>query len=408
MRYRRSHAVRQRLAGRVRRPYRVRQRVLLGLLVVTMAGWGGWALIRNEGQPNGLSRLLGRSEPPPRPVDARIKRVVAEAEQYRTMDFAIAQALTNLQVAPGRVKETQSWQPGRDGLWHPTRRTVRVSAFYSFTRCNLEVTRAITAAGGRISSAVEHSLTRELTLRVGIGDLLTHELTLRRDPDVPRRTGQMAIIIDDLGEVGGDVTTQFVQIKQPLTFALIPWQREARHLATEAILRKHEVIVHLPMEPKEYPRLNPGWRAIFVKQSDAQIRRVIQDALIALPAARGVNNHMGSRATENAQVMQILLEEVKRSGKYFIDSRTTPLSVGYPLARRLGIRSAASWGFLDEIDDQERIADALDLASHTALEQGPLIVIGHARPNTLTVLLQMLDRLELRGIQFVPASALAR
>lgn len=400
--------MRQRSASRVQRPYRALQRLFLALLLVTVMVWGGWVLWQEDGRRNVVSQWFGRSDRAPRTVDVRTTHSASEYEQYRAIDFAVWQALSNLQVTPDRVKETQTWRPGRIGNWMPTRRTIRVSSFYSLTRCNLEVTRAVTSASGRVSSAAENPLTRELTLRIGIGALLTHELTIRRDPDVQRRTGQIAIIIDDLGETGGEVAQQFLRIKQPLTFAVIPWQRASIQLATEAMLRQHEVIVHLPMEPKEYPKASPGGRAIFVKQSDQQIRRVVQDALAALPAARGVNNHMGSRATEHPSVMRAVLEEVKRSGKYFIDSRTSTLSVGHRLARQLGVRGATSWGFLDTTDDQERIADLLDLASHAALENGSLIVIGHARPNTLAVLLRMLDLLELRGIQFVHVSALVR
>ena len=406
MRYRRSREIRQRLNTGSPRIDRGLRLVLLGLGLLTVVGWGGWTLIFSNDSSSVVSWLLNRPIQLGRSVDTRTAPYKSAQEQYRINDFAIAQALTNLQVKPNHVKDADIWRLESNGTWSPTHRTIRVSSFYSLTQCNLEFARSITAVGGAIVRADENSRNHELSLQVAFGTLLTHELTIIRDGTIQRQVGHMAIIIDALGSGHGKLAQQFLRINKPLTFALVPWQSESVRLASEAIRHHQEIIVHLPMEPKSYPRISPGKRAVLVNQTEQRNRRVVQEALAVLSDAQGVKNHMGSRATENRDVMRVVLDEVKRSGKYFIDSRTSNRSIAHSFARQLGIRSAASWGFLDAIDNQERIATMLDLASYAALEHGPVIVIGHARPNTLAVLQQNLDRLILRGIQLVHVSTL--
>lgn len=408
MRYRRSREIRQRLKTESWRFDQLVRRALVTLGFLTIAGWGGWALFFSSRETPVIGRLLYKPLPELRTIDTKTARYKSAEERYRTNDFAVAGALTNLQVAPERMKQTQAWRPESDGTWTPAKRTIRVSSFYALAQCNLEFTRSITAVGGTIASAVEHNRGRELTIQAGDETLLTHELTIIRDPDILRKVGHMAIIIDELGAGSGEVTQQFMEIPRPLTFALIPWQPVSKRLADEALKRKQEVVVHLPMEPQGYPRVSPGRRAILLGQSEQQNRRVVQDALSALPAASGILNYMGNRAMESNDVMRLVMEEIKNGGKYFINSGASKQPASLTQARNLGVEMAASWGYLDTVDNQERIAMMLDLASYTALEQGPVVVIGHARPNTLTVLQQKLDRLQLRGIQLVHVSSLIR
>ena len=167
-------------------------------------------------------------------------------------------------------------------------------------------------------------------------------------------------------------------------------------------------MVHLPMEPVGYPQHNPGPDAIFVDDAPEKIATLTQNALAAVPHARGMNNHMGSRVTQNAAAMKVVLQIVKQRDFFFVDSRTSPQSVAYALAREMGIRSGRGALFLDLAADEGAIAKQLYALAARARQEGAAIGIGHAKRETLSTLQRVLPALEEQGFAFVLAEELAK
>jgi polysaccharide deacetylase 2 family uncharacterized protein YibQ len=406
MRFRRSHHDRQHVEEKTFRYDLILRYALIIIVGVTVLGWGGWMLFSSN-DPLGV-RAWFSDQPATvyQKIDTRTAGYKSDQDAYEEMELALAQAFNNLQVAPQRIKERQPWLPYAEGAWQPAQRTVRVSAAYALTQCNQEIFRVVRQADGEVVGAIENTRTRELTLQIACNGKIMHELTIIRDPSIPRKTGRMALIIEDLGAAPPEVRRRLLAIDRKLTFGIVPWREGAAGLADEAKQRHHEVVLQLPMEPYEYPRVTPGRRAVYVHQTEPQNRQVVRDAIGAVSAAGGLMSYMGGRILGDARVMPVVLDEVRRHDKFFIDAPSLSGSIASALARKSGIRGAASWGAIDAVDNQERIATMLDLASYAALDGGEAIVTAHARPGTLTVLLHKLERLELRGIQFVPVSDL--
>jgi uncharacterized protein len=119
--------------------------------------------------------------------------------------------------------------------------------------------------------------------------------------------------------------------------------------------------------------------------------------------ARGVNNHMGSRATTDRAAMDAVMEELKARGIFFLDSRTSPDSVAEDAARANGVPALRRDVFLDLTDDPDGVRLALQEAVARARESGHAVAIGHVHPVTLEVLGRELSR-GLPGVQLVPPS----
>ncbi len=114
------------------------------------------------------------------------------------------------------------------------------------------------------------------------------------------------------------------------------------------------------MEPEGGEDPGPR-RAAHVPPGLAEIERLLDAALASVPGAVGVNNHMGSKATADAAFMDVLLDALGRRGLFFVDSRTTVLTVAASEAERLGVPYLARKVFLDAVDgDIERSLDAGD------------------------------------------------
>lgn len=393
-----------------RRPLRYDQFLRYALVIlgiVTVLGWGAWYVL-SSAPSGGFFTTTEKPETKPA-VAAGIPRA-AEAKTsqavYEEVEMALAQACNDLQVDPKQIKEKQVWLQLSGTVWQPSRRTIRVSAEYSLSLCDYVLTRSLRNTGAQILGATENTPTQELFLQIAVNGQIMCELTLKRDSALIKKKGRMAILIEDFGAAPPDVAQRFLAVNRKLTFGFVPWKNRLEGLLTQITERKQEVIVQVPMEPYEYPEVSPGKRAVYVNQSEMENSKVIRDALTAIPQATGIMSYLGSRALNDGSVMRSLLGEIGRQKQYFIDTQAGNTSLATSLATKAGLPNKRSWGQIDRVDNQERIAMMLDMASFEALEKGQVIVTGHARLNTLTALLQRLERLETRGVELTLISSL--
>jgi polysaccharide deacetylase 2 family uncharacterized protein YibQ len=159
------------------------------------------------------------------------------------------------------------------------------------------------------------------------------------------------------------------------------------------------------MEPRG--RETPGRNAILTSMTDEEIARATRENFAAVPHARGVNNHMGSRATTDRRVMASVLGALPQ-GIYFIDSRTTGGSVAADVAREMNVPTATRQVFLDDVATEAAVRRQLESLADAAHERGIAIGIGHPYPVTLRVLAEELPELKERGIRLVRASEVVR
>lgn len=224
--------------------------------------------------------------------------------------------------------------------------------------------------------------------------------------DVQPPAGRVSVIFDDAGGSLEDLEA-IISLGRPVTIAVLPGLRFSRDVAERARAAGLEVFLHLPLEADDSAKaMGPG--GIATAMSDEEIAATVRAGLASVPGAVGVNNHMGSRASADERVMRAVLGEVKRSGLIWVDSRTTTKTVGARLAAELGIPAASRQVFLDNTDDPQAIRTQITRLIQAARTSGQAIAIGHAHRQTAQVLREMLGEFDRLGIEFVPASVLAR
>ena len=267
--------------------------------------------------------------------------------------------------------------------------------------CNLAITRLSQRLGGHILEGREDQQGALLSLRVGIGQQSTNLITLKKNAKLVRRSGRIAIIIDDFGYQDQALISAFCQLPHPITLSIFPLEEHTEWTAQQAVAHGKGVMVHLPMEPLDYPARDPGRNAIFTDYAPERIRTITRDGLLAVPGAQGVNNHMGSRVTENVAAMQSVLQEVKQQGLFFIDSATSPRSIAYEEAQAAGIPSARNALFLDYDESTDAVLKKLTALAERARIEGTAIGIGHAKPGTLEALQRGLPELQKEGFELI-------
>jgi polysaccharide deacetylase 2 family uncharacterized protein YibQ len=215
-----------------------------------------------------------------------------------------------------------------------------------------------------------------------------------------------AIIIDDAG-FNLELIKALAALDVPVTVAVLP--NATLSLETDAVASRAglEVMLHLPLESLAPPAGRP-LAAIGTSMSPAEVRTAVEAFLGRVPSARGVNNHAGSKATEDPRVMAEVLEVIKKRGLYFIDSRTSPRTVALDAARAMGIRSAGRRLFLDTPPGRATVESRLRELVRLARKNGRAVAIGHAKSETIAALGDFLKSGGGKGVRFVSASEIVR
>lgn len=222
-------------------------------------------------------------------------------------------------------------------------------------------------------------------------------------------TAEIAIIIDDLGEMGA-AGHRAIRLPGPVALAFLPRTPHAAVQAALADAAGKEVLLHLPLEPAQGGGGRPYPTAIRADADRAQVREAFAAALASVPFARGVNNHQGSRVTELSETMGWLMDEIRRhEGLYFVDSRTTGASVAFRVARLHGVPATERNVFLDDTRGLEAVRAQFRRLVRKALTDERALAIGHPYPETLQVLEEEIPRLAALGIRLVaPSELIAR
>lgn len=233
-------------------------------------------------------------------------------------------------------------------------------------------------------------------------ELVPLKPALKPFPGLPAKLPKVAIIIDDIG-YDRKIADKFLQLNADLTFSLLPHTPSQKSFARKASKKGLDIMLHLPMEPYEYPQVDPGPGALLTSMSPDELISQLKKNLDAVPGIIGVNNHMGSKMTTVSSQIYQIFTVLKQRKLFFIDSRTTLNSICKPSARLFQIPFAQRNVFIDHIVDPDFIRRQLNLLIQIAYDRGEAVGIAHPHIETYTVLRAMLPDLQ-KKVQIVPAS----
>jgi polysaccharide deacetylase 2 family uncharacterized protein YibQ len=219
----------------------------------------------------------------------------------------------------------------------------------------------------------------------------------------PGQAAQLAIIIDDLG-YNLSLGQRTLKLPGAITLAVLPFTPHGQTLAERAHQLGKEVMLHAPMSNHHAYPLGRG--GLVSGMSQVEFLEVLRQNLAQVPYIKGLNNHMGSQLTEEAEPMGWLMAELQRHNLYFVDSRTSAQTQALIQAQKIGLPSARRDVFLDDKRDSQLIYQQLLLALKKAQQQGSAIAIGHPYPETLQVLEQLPQLLAEHHVRLVNASQL--
>jgi len=221
--------------------------------------------------------------------------------------------------------------------------------------------------------------------------------------------GYIALIIDDFGN-GAEGTDDMLRLGIPITAAVMPFLPYSSKDANDAHNAGLEVILHIPMEAVHGKKEWLGPRGITIDLSSDEVEKRIIDGLDEVKWAIGMNNHMGSKITQDKRIMESVLKIAKEKNLIFIDSGTTQNSVVGEVADAMNVIHFKRDVFLDNSKIQKNIEESLRKLGDVAIKKGYAIGIGHVGPEggrvTAEAIKAVYPKLEEKGIKFIYVSQL--
>ena len=197
--------------------------------------------------------------------------------------------------------------------------------------------------------------------------------------------GLMVVVIDDLGE-SMRFARALAKLDFPVTFSVWPLSTHAAAVAEIAHEAGLDVIVHQPMEPMDMSSMSPGPGAVYLNMDVQSVMDTVRSNISKVPYALGLNNHMGSRFTQDERVVSAVLRVAAEKGLLVLDSMTHPRSKMYALALSSGMPCLKRDVFLDVVRSKQSIIFQLRKTARMAGRNGLAVAIGHPYPETLAAL----------------------
>jgi uncharacterized protein len=342
-------------------------------------------------------------------------------------------------IATDQVRRRQVKHTAPDGaIWYVQHMEVPCGPDHDLMALKSALLQKLATLGPDVQTKADSANPRRLHLAIGVHRRLSHEMWLVAPPvtasparegdtatstSAPGRSGKdpsaspptpglptlgrVAIVIDDFG-VDLKVAKEFLTLPLALTFSVMPRQAHSREIAKLAHDHGHEILLHMPMEPHGYPQVNPGPGALLVSMGSTQVRQTLQNALASVPYASGLNNHMGSTFTEQAEPLKSVLAELRSRGMYFLDSYTSNNSVACNIAEQMHVPCGRRDIFLDHEPTESFVRSQLQRLIREAKIQGASVAIGHPHPVTLKMLKQESNRFAEERVAVVPLRELLR
>ncbi len=219
---------------------------------------------------------------------------------------------------------------------------------------------------------------------------------------VPTKQGQgkIAIVLDDWG-FNRSHCKYLESFGVPVAPAVLPGLQYSKDVIACAIAAGQEPILHLPLEPHNNKDPYPRGYILTTWMSQKEVLKLLKKVLDEHPGVIGVNNHMGSKATEDKPMMTTIITELKKRGLFFLDSVTSVHSICAEVAQETGIRFTRRDVFLDNRNERAAIERAFEDGVKIARSKGFVLMIGHDRALTLQIVQEEIRKYKEQGYEFL-------
>lgn len=221
------------------------------------------------------------------------------------------------------------------------------------------------------------------------------------------RGARVAIVIGGLGLSQSGTLRAIETLPAEVTLAFAPNGNSLDRWMQNARRKGHELLMQVPMEPFDYPNVDPGRGTLTVDAPVSSFRDELHWTLGRMTNYTGIMNYMGARFTSNGPAVQALMSELADRGLGYLDDGSSAQSLAEERAAAAGVPFAAANITIDGVRDRRHILGKLDEAERVARAAGSAIAVGAGFDVTVDAVANWISEARLRGIEIVGYSALA-
>ncbi|TIQ37420.1 MAG: divergent polysaccharide deacetylase family protein [Mesorhizobium sp.] len=221
------------------------------------------------------------------------------------------------------------------------------------------------------------------------------------------RGARVAIVIGGLAVSQTGTQAAIAKLPAEVTLAFAPQGNSIDRWMKAARQSGHEIVMQIPLEPFDYPNVNPGRNTLTVSASQDENLKSLHWALSRTTNYTGVMNYMGARFSADANAMGAFMAELGKRGLAYVDDGSSARSLAPDLALKDGVPFVAGDMAIDAVQDRGEILKKLDSLEATARAKGSAVGIGSAFDITVDTVTSWVAEAKKRGIEIVPISAVA-
>ncbi|CDX25363.1 conserved hypothetical protein [Mesorhizobium sp. ORS 3324] len=221
------------------------------------------------------------------------------------------------------------------------------------------------------------------------------------------RGARVAIVIGGLAVSQTGTQAAIAKLPAEVTLAFAPQGNSIDRWMKAARQGGHEIVMQIPLEPFDYPNINPGRNTLTVAASPDENLKSLHWALSRTTNYTGVMNYMGARFSADANAMGPFMAELGKRGLAYVDDGSSARSLAPDLALKDGVPFVAGDMAIDAVQDRGEILKKLDSLEATARAKGTAVGIGSAFDITVDTVASWVAEAKKRGIEIVPISAVA-
>lgn len=219
---------------------------------------------------------------------------------------------------------------------------------------------------------------------------------------------RISVVLYGLGTSGAATRAAIQGLPGAITLAFSPYADGLGNWIADARAAGHEILLMVPMEPRNYPDYDPGPRALLTSLTGRENTQRLEWILGRGVGYVGITDFMGSRFTNSTQHMRALFRDLNKRGLMFLESRASSRAISGEIAAASKVPFASSALYIDSQASRTAIDGQLAEAERLANRLGAVVVMGFLYPVTLERVAKWAATVEKRGIALAPVSAIAK
>lgn len=215
--------------------------------------------------------------------------------------------------------------------------------------------------------------------------------------------GSVALIMTGLGLSESATNRAIEGLPSEVALAFSPYGEAAKGIKS-ATAAKHEALLLLPMEPRNYPKDDPGPKALLSRISIEENAHALASLLKEGEGAYGVMNFMGSAFLSDQKNVAALYAALSKAHLVFVEDRQDKSTEAGTLAATSALPYLATDIKIDAQATETDIGAQLVALENLARKQGYAIGVAEPYPASFNIIHSWAEKLGKRGVRLLPLS----